>query len=237
MSSIFEALTKAQQEARQGSRDATAGERAEPWEKAWETIAIRATQQTEMPDASADATGQGGPSLLEPRRIVAATLVFLLLVAGAIATDVWLRPAAVTTARANYEPSHHRETPRWNGPVTLRGEIADGLNIEMQLVREGSKLSGSYYYEYIGRDISVRGTIGETDGVVLEEFVKERKTGVFMGKFVSAARIEGKWSKPGSTRSRDFFLVGTGLLNGMPVSHDQGRMGQQQAEHPFGQGR
>jgi hypothetical protein len=97
------------------------------------------------------------------------------------------------------------------GPVTLRGEIAHGLNIEMKLVREGSKLSGSYYYERIGKDIPVRGTIEETGSIVLEEFVKEQKTGTFTGKFVSAARMEGKWSKPGSTRSRDFFLVSTGL--------------------------
>ncbi len=62
------------------------------------------------------------------------------------------------------------------------------------------------------RTIPVRGTIEETGSIVLEELVKGQKTGIFTGKVVSDARIEGKWSKPGSTRSRDFFLVSTGLL-------------------------
>lgn len=210
---ILEALQEAEREAQQTRNKVTAGEGTEPWETAWETIVGRATQP--------DAKRQGGPSL-KPGRFAAATFVLLLLLAGAIAPHVWLRPVAVTTGLnkltqshgANYEASQHRDALqflRWSGPVTLRGEIAHGLNIEMKLVREGSKLSGSYYYERIGKDIPVRGTIEETGSIVLEEFVKGQKTGTFTGKFVSAARMEGKWSKPGSTRSRDFFLVSTGL--------------------------
>jgi hypothetical protein len=106
----------------------------------------------------------------------------------------------------------------WSGPVTLRGEIAHGLKIEMRLVLEGSKLSGSYFYERIGKDIPIKGNIEKNGTVVLEEFVKGQKTGIFMGKSLSDAIIEGKWSKPGSTRSRDFFLVSTGLLQSMPAS-------------------
>jgi hypothetical protein len=236
MSIILEALKKAEQKFQEGSWNVTAGEGTGPWKKAWETIAGRATQQKRMPDVPADAKEQGSPSLLKPRRIAAATLVLLLLVAGAIATHVWLRKAAVTTGlnkptqthRANSEASHDAlQAPRWSGLVTLRGAIAHGLDIEMKLVREGSKLSGSYYYERIGKDIPVQGTIQETGSIVLEEFVKGQKTGTFTGKFVSGARIEGKWSKPDSMRSRDFFLVSTGLLKSMPVPHDQGRVGQQ----------
>jgi hypothetical protein len=109
----------------------------------------------------------------------------------------------------------------WSGPVTLRGEIAHGLKIEMRLVREGSKLSGSYFYERFGKDIPIKGNIENNGTIVLEEFVKGQKTGVFMGKSLSDPIIAGKWSKPGSTRSRDFFLVSTGLLQGMPVSPGQ----------------
>ena len=217
MSTILEALTKAEQEVRS---NVAVGEGANPWEKAWETIAGRATQQTRMLDAPADAKEQGSPGLLKQRGIAAATLVLLLLVAGAIVTQFWLRKAAVTTGlnkptqthRANSGASHDAlQAPRWGGPVTLRGAIAHGLNIEMHLIREGSKLSGSYCYERIGKEISLQGAIGETGSLVLEEFVNGKKTGTFTGKFVFGPRIEGKWSKPGSTRSRDFFLVSTGL--------------------------
>ena len=52
----------------------------------------------------------------------------------------------------------------------------------MKLVREGSKLSGSYAYERIGNAIPVRGTIEETGSMVLEELVKGQKTGIFTGE-------------------------------------------------------
>ena len=92
---ILETLKKAEQ----GRRNATAGEATEPWEKAWKTIAGRETEQKKIPNVPADVNEQGGPSLSRPRRIAAATLVLLLLYAGAIAINVWvwLRPAAVTT--------------------------------------------------------------------------------------------------------------------------------------------
>jgi hypothetical protein len=188
---------------------------------------------------------QGSPRLLKPRRIAAATLALLLLLGGAIATHIWLRPAVVITSlnkptqryaakservpvgpgiendsmgQANdavkSEAANALQAPQWSGPLTLRGEIAHELNIEMKLVRQGSKLSGSYAYERIGNTIPVRGTIDETGSIVLEEFVKGQKTGIFTGKVVSDARVEGKWSKPGSTKTRDFFLVSTGLRSG-----------------------
>jgi hypothetical protein len=202
MSTILEALTKAEQEVRS---NVAAGEGANPWEKAWETIAGRATQP--------DAKGKAG-SRLRPHPAAAITLALLLLLAGAIAADIRLRPVTVATVPADDQPSHARDTlqaPRPSGPVTLRGAISHGLDIEMHLIREGSKLSGSYCYERIGKEISLQGAIGETGSLVLEEFVNGRKTGTFTGKVVSGPRIEGKWSKPGSTRSRDFFLVSTGL--------------------------
>jgi hypothetical protein len=113
----------------------------------------------------------------------------------------------------------------WSGTVTFRGEIARALKIEMKLLREGSKLSGSYYYERIGRDIQLTGTIEETGSLVLEEFAKGQKTGVFTGKVVSDERIEGTWSKPDGIRSRDFFLMSTGPILSTPLSHEQGGEG------------
>jgi hypothetical protein len=192
-------------------------------------------------------TVAAGGRRLKVRRIVGTTLALLLLLAGALATYVWLRPAAVTTdptmptgstnetetqmgtiGRETVEPDTKNgslrqandvvkpevartqntfQAPEWSGPATFAGEIARGLKIEMKLFREGSKLSGSYYYERIGKDLQLRGTIEETGSLVLEEFVRGQKTGVFVGKFVSDGRIEGGWSKPEGVRSRDFFLV------------------------------
>jgi hypothetical protein len=201
----------------------------------WERIAREANYDA-VPDfpPPTEAARSGGP--FTARRFVMASLALLVLLAGATAANVWLwlRPAAVTTdldtltqtakpesVLDTVKPEAALEAPRWSGPVTFRGEIAHGLRIEMKLVREGAKLWGSYYYERIGKDIPVRGTVDEAGAMVLEEFVKGQKTGIFMGKVVSAARIEGKWSKPGSTRSRDFFLMSESPLQGTPITHEQ----------------
>jgi hypothetical protein len=92
---ILEALKKAEQ----GRRNATAQGATEPREKARETIAGRETEQKKIPKVPADANERGGPRLLKPCRIAAATFAVLLLFAGLIVTNVWvwLRPAAVTT--------------------------------------------------------------------------------------------------------------------------------------------
>ncbi len=92
-------------------------------------------------------------------------------------------------------------------PVVFRGEIAQGLKIEMALYRDGSTLHGTYMYEAFGRDIQVKGTITEEGEVALHESVKGKETGKFQGKFVSKDRLEGKWYRPGSDKGRAFFLV------------------------------
>jgi hypothetical protein len=189
---------------------------------------------------------QGSPSFLKPHRIAVAALALLLLVAGAVTRNVWLRPPVISTGpnkptqthairseRVPVEPGIEKDPLRqatdvpertnaqnslkalwWAQPVLLRGEIAHGLHLEMRLVREGSKLSGSYSYTRFGKDIPLQGRMDETGGIVLEEFVKGHKSGTFTGKVVSDARVEGKWSKPGSTKPRDFFLVGATLPSG-----------------------
>jgi hypothetical protein len=233
-----------------GRKDDLSSRRRELWERIAREVG--SDPVPDFPPPTEEAPSRG---LLTARRVAVASLALLLLLAGAIAANVWLwlRPASVTTdvnklthaakpergldvVKPEASPAGNAlQAPRWSGPVTLRGEIAHGLNIEMKLVREGSKLSGSYYYERIGKDISVRGAIDEAGSIVLEEFVKGHKTGIFTGKFVSDVRIEGKWSKPGSTRSRHFFLVTESLLRSMPISHEQGRTGQQQAEQVLGE--
>ncbi len=196
MSTILEALRKAEL----GNSNLIAGRRTTLWENACKTIAGCTKQPGET------------RKWLKPGSIVTLPLIFVL--AGAIPTDIWLTPPGITAAPGHLEVSPHRDSTsseRWKGPLTLRGAIAPGLNIKMHLVRKGSKLSGTYVYDRFGKDILLQGTVGEAESISLNEFVTGRKTGTFTGKFVSDGRIQGKWSKQGSTKSRDFFLVTTGL--------------------------
>jgi len=94
--------------------------------------------------------------------------------------------------------------------VNFRGSIAN-LSIEMNLVREGERLTGSYFYPRIAKNIDLKGEIDRDGNVALRESDETGKeTGVFKGKWKSNATgladIEGKWSRPDGSKETDFFI-------------------------------
>jgi hypothetical protein len=91
------------------------------------------------------------------------------------------------------------------------GSIGNALGLEMKLVREGDKLSGSYFYQKVGKKIDVRGTVDAGGNVNLEEFDPGGKqTGVFKGIWKQgeggSIQISGNWSKPNSDKQIAFSL-------------------------------
>jgi len=98
----------------------------------------------------------------------------------------------------------------------FRGTITTGasnLRIEMALVREGDRLTGTYLYPKVGKNIALAGTIDKDGNVELKETDEGGKdTGVFKGKWKPAAdspdpslnQIEGKWSKPDGSKETAF---------------------------------
>ena len=94
--------------------------------------------------------------------------------------------------------------------VNFRGSIAN-LSIEMNLVREGERLTGTYFYPRIAKNIDLKGEIDRDGNVALRESDETGKeTGVFKGKWKSNATgladIEGKWSRPDGSKETDFFI-------------------------------
>lgn len=94
--------------------------------------------------------------------------------------------------------------------LNFRGSIAN-LSIEMNLVREGEKLSGTYFYPRIGKNIELKGEIDKDNNVNLRESdAAGAETGVFKGKWKSNAMgladIEGKWSRPDGSKETDFVI-------------------------------
>ncbi len=101
----------------------------------------------------------------------------------------------------------------------FRGTIAAGSNhlkIEMTLLRDGERVSGTYFYPKVGKNIELSGMI-DKDGN-LELRVKDdsgKETGVFKGKWKAAvepnelgmANIAGKWSKPDGSKETTFELT------------------------------
>lgn len=97
----------------------------------------------------------------------------------------------------------------------FRGTIAN-LSIEMQLLRDGERLAGTYFYPRIGKNISLTGTVDKDNNVTLTEADDTGKqTGVFKGRWQTAVdspdpsiyEIEGKWSKPDGSKQTEFSVT------------------------------
>jgi hypothetical protein len=97
----------------------------------------------------------------------------------------------------------------------FRGTIAN-LSIEMQLLRDGERLTGTYFYPRIGKNITLTGTVDKDNNVTLNEADESGKqTGIFKGKWQTAAdspdpsiyEIEGKWSKPDGSKQTEFTVT------------------------------
>lgn len=91
------------------------------------------------------------------------------------------------------------------------GSIGSALGLQMKLVREGERLTGSYFYKKVGNPIDVRGTIDKDGNVVLEEFdANGKQTGVFKGTWKTneneLIEIEGNWTKPNDDKKTAFSL-------------------------------
>jgi hypothetical protein len=95
----------------------------------------------------------------------------------------------------------------------FRGTIANNLTIEMTLVRDGERLTGTYFYPKVGKSIALSGTIDKGGSVELKESDESGKqTGTFKGKWKPATdspdpglnEIEGKWSKPDGSKETAF---------------------------------
>jgi hypothetical protein len=62
----------------------------------------------------------------------------------------------------------------------FRGNIAGSLSIEMVLLRDGERVTGTYMYPKIGKDIALTGTIDKDGNVNLAEADETGKqTGIF----------------------------------------------------------
>ncbi len=101
----------------------------------------------------------------------------------------------------------------------FRGTIAAGSNhlkIEMTLLRDGERVSGTYFYPKVGKNIELSGMIDKDGNLELREKDDSGKeTGVFKGKWKAAvepnelgmANIAGKWSKPDGSKETTFELT------------------------------
>ena len=93
----------------------------------------------------------------------------------------------------------------------FKGSIGSTLGLQMKLVREGERLTGSYFYQKVGTKIDLNGTVDKDGNVALTEFdAGGKQTGVFQGFWKSEESglisIAGNWKAPNSTKQTAFSL-------------------------------
>jgi hypothetical protein len=140
--------------------------------------------------------------------------VFLIIVAGLTACSKSSGPAEQTAANnsaATQQGAYGGTTPQGQTKY-FKGTIGSALDLQMKLVREGERLTGSYFYQKVGTKIDVNGTIDQDGNVVLAEFDPSGKqTGEFQGIWKpeesGLVLIEGNWKAPNSAKQTAFSLL------------------------------
>ena len=149
------------------------------------------------------------------------TPVLLLFLALALISLGACRKPAGPQPNANSTEAPAHEAPVGGKAMTgdkfyFRGTIGSNLAIEMSLTRDGDRLTGTYFYPKVGKNINLGGTIDRDGNVELKETDESGKdTGVFKGKWKPATdspdsdlnQIEGKWSKPDGSKETAFQVV------------------------------
>src|SRR5207302_2813065 len=118
-------------------------------------------------------------------RTNAETFLLLLILLAAIAPigcrkSKKSKPANVNSA----SPSEQQAggAAQTGDKFYFRGEIGGNLRIEMTLVRDGERVSGSYFYPRVGKNIYLKGTVDKSGNVDLRESDETGKeTGIFKG--------------------------------------------------------
>jgi len=117
---------------------------------------------------------------------------------------------------ANLSAAAERQQPD-GGVVTapetkfFKGSIGSTLGLQMKLVRAGDNLTGSYFYQKVGKKIELRGSVDKDGNLTLEEFdAGGKQTGVFKGTWKQsnegAIEIKGNWTRPNGDKQAAFSL-------------------------------
>lgn len=140
-------------------------------------------------------------------------LVILLACAGLTACNRNATPNDLATTDGNaVQPAQAEGGITPQGQTKLfKGFIGNTLGLQMRLVREGDRLTGSYFYQKVGTKIDLRGSIDKSGNVSLDEFDSSGKqTGVFQGNWKTSEsgliEIAGNWKAPNSKKQTEFSL-------------------------------
>ncbi len=118
---------------------------------------------------------------------------------------------AASDSSSNHAPSAN-EQQRARAQI-FHGNIGE-RTITMQIARAGQNFSGTYYYDSIGKNLVLKGSIDGSGNVTLQEFDESGKqTGKFKGKFGPdefddfVNSFSGVWTTPTGGNELSFSLT------------------------------
>lgn len=151
----------------------------------------------------------------KPKSLLLLLLVIALISLGACRKQVSTQPTTNSNDAAVHEAPVGGTAPAGE-KFYYRGTIANNLSIEMILTRDADRLTGTYFYPKVGKNINLVGTVDKDGNVELKESDESGKdTGIFKGKWKSAVdspdpglnEIDGKWSKLDGSKETPFQVV------------------------------
>lgn len=128
------------------------------------------------------------------------------------ANDQWEKVSSNTTQNVDADSGEQKKAVKNPNEKTFRGMI-NGIEFQMNLVREGDALSGSYFYTKVGKDLKLAGKIEKNGKFTLQETNdKDKKTGEWNGTWKEEANspgilLEGEWNKPNDKDKLGFFAT------------------------------
>ena len=97
---------------------------------------------------------------------------------------------------------------------TFSGKVGNKYRVQMRLRRDGGKLSGTYFYERVRQDLTLRGEIDAKGNFTLHEYdAAGNATGIFKGSWKPSDcegctdYLIGNWSKPDGLKPQPFRLT------------------------------
>jgi len=150
------------------------------------------------------------------------TITAVIIVVIALVACNWRKSQTVNQPNEGSAPVN-ATAPTSNAPAAggtaasvpakfFKGSIGSNLGLQMKLIRDGEKVTGSYFYQKVGTRIELKGTIDKTGSLTLDEFdTGGKQSGLFKGVWRTGTEdgldsIAGNWSKPGGDKKTAFSL-------------------------------
>jgi hypothetical protein len=105
------------------------------------------------------------------------------------------------------------------------GTIGPDLKASMHLVRNGEKLSGTYAYARVGRDLALSGTVTTSGVVSMHESVDGKTSGEFKGTIATDGALTGTWSTPTGDKKLPFVFKESSEAPSAPSAPTTGAVG------------